>query len=64
MQEALRAKEPPRPNVEEETDSAAADAENNAMYFVEPAQLLQVFSQLEESNLFLIQNCQVSGLGC
>eukprot|EP00877_Chromochloris_zofingiensis_P008558 jgi/Chrzof1/3956/Cz13g14240.t1 len=64
LKEALRAKEPPRPNVEEETDSAAADAENNAMYFVEPAQLLQVFSQLEESNLFLIQNCQVSGLGC
>jgi hypothetical protein len=29
------------------------------MYFQTPQQLVAVFSQLEESNLFLIQNCQV-----
>jgi len=28
------------------------------MYFIDPAQLLSIFSQLEESNLFLIQNSQ------
>lgn len=28
------------------------------MYFREPAQLLQIFADLEERSLFLIQNCQ------
>lgn len=28
------------------------------MFFKDPRQLLEVFSQLEEQNLFLIQNCQ------
>jgi hypothetical protein len=28
------------------------------MHFEDPHQLLEVFSQLEEQNLFLIQNCQ------
>jgi len=28
------------------------------MYFKEPQQLLDIFSQLEERNLFLIQNVQ------
>ena len=28
------------------------------LYFTEPSQLLSTFTQLEESNLFLIQNCQ------
>jgi hypothetical protein len=33
------------------------------MYFTKPHQLLDIFTQLEESNLFLIQNCQVCSRG-
>lgn len=28
------------------------------MYFTDPQQLLDIFKQLEENNMFLIQNCQ------
>ena len=31
---------------------------SNEMYFKHPQQLLDIFAQLEEQNLFLIQNCQ------
>lgn len=59
-QEALQAKEPPRPDfAAEEAAAAATAAEDGPMYFQQPGQLLGVFSQLEEGNLFLIQNCQV-----
>ena len=40
-------------------ESVDGDGEDEmAMYFKEPQQLLDVFAQLEEQNLFLIQNCQ------
>jgi hypothetical protein len=45
-EEAARAAEPPD------------EAEAELMYFKEPQQLLDVFTSLEESNLFLIQNSQ------
>lgn len=34
------------------------EEEDLPLYFREPGQLLEIFTQLEESNLFLIQNCQ------
>jgi len=40
---------------DEETESSGEDI---PMYFKEPQQLLDIFTQLEEGNLFLIQNCQ------
>ncbi|CAH7168158.1 Cfap100 [Phodopus roborovskii] len=40
---------------QEDTDS---DGEDLALYFTEPQQLLDVFTQLEEQNLSLIQNTQ------
>lgn len=36
-------------------------AEEEEMFFHHPAQLLAVYQQLEESNLFYIQNAQVCG---
>lgn len=36
------------------------DEDQIPMYFQEPSQLLEIFSNLEESNLFLIQNSQQS----
>ncbi len=33
------------------------------MYFTQPSQLLDIFTEMEESNLFLIQNGQVRGRG-
>jgi hypothetical protein len=41
----------------DESESEDDDSEG-AMHFEDPHQLLEVFSQLEEQNLFLIQNCQ------
>lgn len=47
----------PRPRLEDENaESSGAELE---MFFTRPQQLLEEFTQLEESNLFLIQNCQV-----
>ncbi|PFH35448.1 hypothetical protein BESB_063350 [Besnoitia besnoiti] len=37
---------------------AEEDSEDLPMYFTEPEQLLELFRQLEEQNLFLIQNAQ------
>ncbi|KIY99393.1 Coiled-coil domain-containing protein 37 [Monoraphidium neglectum] len=56
LKEALRAKEAPRPDLD--ALEAADDASDETMHFKNPRQLLAVFSQLEEDNLFLIQNCQ------
>merc|ERR1711934_1098589 len=42
-------------------DEEKGDSESDSdipMYFTEPQQLLDIFANLEESNLFLIQNCQ------
>ena len=47
--------EPPPPVAE-----AAGSREQKGMFFVEPRQLLNIYSQLEEQNLFLIQNAQES----
>ena len=53
------------PSSDESDDSAASDDDcgsescgEEAMYFTSPHQLLDIFSQLEERNLFLIQNVQ------
>lgn len=42
----------------EEEKSAAPPAEQLEMYFTNPSQLLNIFTSLEERNLFLIQNVQ------
>lgn len=47
---------PPRPNLED--TPLESSGEELPMYFKEPQQLLDIFTQLEEGNLFLIQNCQ------
>lgn len=47
---------PPMPVVEDEPDTSSG--EELPMYFTEPHQLLDIFTALEESNLFLIQNSQ------
>lgn len=47
---------PPPPRLEDELPTPVDD--EIPMYFTEPKQLLDHFTQLEESNLFLIQNCQ------
>uniref|UniRef100_A0A7S3B2T8 Uncharacterized protein n=1 Tax=Haptolina ericina TaxID=156174 RepID=A0A7S3B2T8_9EUKA len=39
-------------------DEVPEDEEDSPMYFKEPQQLLDIFTALEESNLFLIQNSQ------
>jgi hypothetical protein len=53
-QEVLKVKEPPKPNLAEQEQEGAGD-----MFFQHPQQLLRIYSELEESNLFLIQNAQV-----
>ena len=45
---------------EEEEEEEEEDLDDMPMYFQRPTQLLDIFSQLEEQNLFLIQNCQVT----
>ncbi|DBA67458.1 hypothetical protein WJX79_002798 [Trebouxia sp. C0005] len=54
LKEIMRLKEPPAPapGVEQE--------EEGPMYFQDPRTLLQIYAQLEEQNLFLIQNAQES----
>ena len=50
---------------EEESESEEEVEEEEPMYFAEPQQLLDIFTALEESNLFLIQNSQVrEGRAC
>lgn len=47
---------PPPPKLEDEVCDLAE--EEPPMYFTEPRQLMDIFSSLEEQNLFLIQNSQ------
>mmetsp|Transcript_9230 Transcript_9230/g.19522 ORF Transcript_9230/g.19522 Transcript_9230/m.19522 type:complete len:542 (-) Transcript_9230:246-1871(-) len=49
-------KMPARPKVDEEP--LTSSGQELDMYFTEPRQLLDIFTQLEEQNLFLIQNSQ------
>jgi hypothetical protein len=50
-----REREPPPPDLDA---AVAACPEGDDMYFREPQQLLGVYAELEESNLFYIQNAQ------
>jgi hypothetical protein len=55
----VNASVPPPPVLDDEPLPELTEEEKELpMYFTQPAQLLEVFTQLEESNLFLIQNCQ------
>lgn len=47
---------PPKPSLDDE--ELVSSGEEMPMYFQHPQQLLDIFTQLEEGNLFLIQNCQ------
>ncbi|GMI60636.1 hypothetical protein ScalyP_jg10536 [Parmales sp. scaly parma] len=49
---------PPEPDYEKEIPDVEEATEEVPIYFVEPQQLLDVFTALEEQNLFLIQNSQ------
>lgn len=49
---------PPPPRFDEETSDIVLAEEEIPMYFTEPQQLMDIFSALEEQNLFLIQNSQ------
>jgi hypothetical protein len=55
----MKVKEPPEPSFVEPAADDLVTADD--MYFTQPQQLLQVYSDLEESNLFLIQ---VTAQGC
>eukprot|EP00899_Mesostigma_viride_P027760 jgi/Mesvir1/8169/Mv12474-RA.2 len=57
---AAQAAEDAEDDKEEEEDEEDGDGLGNnvPMYFHHPQQLLDMFAQLEEQNLFLIQNCQ------
>lgn len=44
--------------LEGEEETEVEEDEDIPMYFLRPQQLLDIFAQLEEQNLFLIQNCQ------
>ncbi len=48
---------PPMPNFEDEEPLTSSD-EDIPMYFSKPQQILEIFSSMEEENLFLIQNAQ------
>eukprot|EP00948_MAST-09A_sp_MAST-9A-sp1_P004320 g4320.t1 len=48
---------PPKPTFTDKEEDYESDSDE-PMYFHEPAQLLDIFTALEESNLFLIQNSQ------
>lgn len=52
-QEVVKEREPPPPNLD-----FGLNPEEEEMFFQEPQQLLAVYKQLEESNLFYIQNAQ------
>jgi len=47
---------PPKPDVDAEP--LTSSGQDIDMFFTEPRQLLEIFTQLEEQNLFLIQNSQ------
>jgi len=50
--------DPPTPKTPDEEKGDSESDSDMPMYFTEPQQLLDIFSGLEESNLFLIENCQ------
>ena len=50
--------DPPTPATPEEEKGDSESDSDIPMYFTEPQQLLDIFANLEEQNLFLIQNCQ------
>jgi len=49
---------PPQPTFDSDEDPLSSSGDEMPMYFTRPAQLLDIFTQLEEQNLFLIQNSQ------
>ena len=51
-------KMPPAPVFDDESKATDAEYGDFPMYFTDPQQLLGIFTQLEEQNLFLIQNSQ------
>lgn len=53
LKEAMKEKEPPAPNLDFEINP-----DEEEMFFSDPAQLLTIYQELEESNLFYIQNAQ------
>mmetsp|Transcript_2990 Transcript_2990/g.8133 ORF Transcript_2990/g.8133 Transcript_2990/m.8133 type:complete len:559 (-) Transcript_2990:375-2051(-) len=53
LREVVKEREPDPPNLDIEATPA-----DDEMYFTEPNQLLVVYQELEESNLFYIQNAQ------
>eukprot|EP00199_Chlamydomonas_sp_CCMP681_P000248 CAMPEP_0119104450 /NCGR_PEP_ID=MMETSP1180-20130426/2658_1 /TAXON_ID=3052 ORGANISM="Chlamydomonas cf sp, Strain CCMP681" /NCGR_SAMPLE_ID=MMETSP1180 /ASSEMBLY_ACC=CAM_ASM_000741 /LENGTH=553 /DNA_ID=CAMNT_0007089215 /DNA_START=31 /DNA_END=1692 /DNA_ORIENTATION=- len=53
LKDIMKEKEPPPPNLDFQISP-----EEEEMFFLDPAQLLAVYQELEESNLFYIQNAQ------
>jgi len=53
----IRKKFPDRKNVEKEYEDVSSEEEFE-LYFKKPRQLMDIFTELEEKNLFLIQNSQ------
>jgi len=53
LKEVMKEKEPPPPNLD-----FKVNPDEEEMYFHDPSQLLAVYQELEESNLFYIQNAQ------
>jgi len=49
---------PPQPTFDSDEDPLTSSGDEMPMYFTRPSQLLDIFTQLEEQNLFLIQNSQ------
>lgn len=55
----LRKKYPDRKHIEKEYEDVYVDSEEEyELYFKKPKQLMDIFTELEEKNLFLIQNSQ------
>jgi len=50
--------DPPTPKTPDEEKGDSESDSDIPMYFTEPQQLLDIFANLEETNLFLIENCQ------
>lgn len=57
LAEAMTSREPPKPP-DAEPPKESDPPPQSAMYFDRPEQLLQILANLEEQNLFLIQNAQ------
>lgn len=51
-------KQAANPHAEVDIYDISSDEDRDEMYFKKPEQLLEIFAQLEERNLFLIQNVQ------